>query len=242
MKKIIIWLFIAVFLMIILPWSTVSFAGSSGMAVCLILFFAVYPLFSASSGIFAGTNISRLWFIPVISPVAFLCGAWLFFDMGETDFLLYASAYFIIGICVMLITALIVKTKRNNLFHIFKSQEQRRKFGGSAFIEIQFCKLPKGTDTKECVSVDNIENWKNDSLYVSDENEFYKEYSTILDCGIYNNLQSGTVDIYGINYYSPSATALITKRIKERKPKDCDILTNWLLKAKDYNGIYILGI
>ena len=28
------------------------------------------------------------------------------------------------------------------LFHTFKSQEERRKFGGSAFIEIQFCNMP----------------------------------------------------------------------------------------------------
>jgi len=31
------------------------------------------------------------------------------------------------------------------MFHIFDSQEKRRKYGGSAFMEIQFCRLPEGT-------------------------------------------------------------------------------------------------
>ena len=34
------------------------------------------------------------------------------------------------------------------LFHTFSSQEERRKYGGSAFIEIQYCKLPIRTRKK----------------------------------------------------------------------------------------------
>ena len=61
------------------------------------------------------------------------------------------------------------------LFHTFNSQEERRAFGGSMFIELQFCKLPVGTKNKKIISVDSIVNWQNDSLYVSNENMFYKE-------------------------------------------------------------------
>jgi len=241
MKKTIMWVLLTMLFMIAIPWLTVSFAGSAGMAVCLILFFAVNPLFSLFSGIFAGSNIKKLWCLPVISSVTFLCGAWIFFDMREPAFLMYAAAYLVIGICAMLITTLI-KSKRKKLFYVFKSQDRRRKSGGSAFIEIQFCRLPKDTDIKECVSVDNIGHWKNDSLYVKEENEFYKEYGKILDCGIYNNLQSGTVDVYGINYYSPAATDILTERIKKYSPKECDTFINWLDDAKEYNGFYILGL
>ena len=38
-----------------------------------------------------------------------LAGVWLFFEMGEPAFLLYAGGYLIIGVITMLITALIPK-------------------------------------------------------------------------------------------------------------------------------------
>ena len=53
------------------------------------------------------------------------------------------------------------------LFLKFSSQDERRAYGGSAFIELQFCKLPPATPIKKIIAVDSIENWKNDSLYVN---------------------------------------------------------------------------
>lgn len=128
------------------------------------------------------------------------------------------------------------------LFYTFQSQEERRKFGGSAFIELQLCKLPAGTALKKIVKVGNIKNWQNDSLYVNDEDLFYKEYGPIFDCGIYNNLKSGIVDIYGINYYAPDLLDTIIRRLDSDKPVDCELLADWLKKAKAHNGFYILGI
>lgn len=89
------------------------------------------------------------------------------------------------------------------LFHTFKSREERRKYGGSYFIEIQYCSLAKGTEIEKIVSVDAIENWKNDSLYIygDDDNEFEVYYREIFTGGIYNNLKRGCVDMCGINYY-----------------------------------------
>lgn len=128
------------------------------------------------------------------------------------------------------------------LFHIFKSQEERRKFGGSAFIEIQFCKLPSETTTRNLVAVNSINHWQNDSLYIDDENLFYQEYSKIFNSGIYNNMKSGAVDIYGINYYAPSLVDSIIAKLQKGKPVDYEILIEWLTKSKAYNGFYILGI
>ncbi len=128
------------------------------------------------------------------------------------------------------------------MFHIFNSQEERREYGGSAFIEIQFCRLPRDTSLSEIVDVDSIENWMNDSLYADDENEFYREYSRIFDCGTYNNKESGIVDIFGINYYAPSQIERLLSRIHKEKPADYEVLAQWLECAKQYNGFYILGI
>lgn len=128
------------------------------------------------------------------------------------------------------------------LFHTFNSQEERSNFGGSSFIEVQFCKLPIGTKVKKIVSAESIRNWQNDSLYISDENLFYKEYRHIFDYGVYNNLQSGTVDIYGINYYEPNLLDTIIENLYKYKPADYEILIKWLNNSKKYNGFYILGI
>ena len=128
------------------------------------------------------------------------------------------------------------------LFHVFSSQEERRTFGGSAFIEVQYCKMPYKTKTKKIVAVNSIKNWQNDSLYINDEATFYQEYSNIFTCGIYNNLKSGIVDIFGINYYEPSLVDSIITKLHKNKPIDYMILVEWLTKAKEYNGFYILGI
>ena len=61
------------------------------------------------TGTFAGKDIRHLWSLPVISAVLFLIGTWIFFDMGETAFILYAAVYLVLGIAAMLISMLIRK-------------------------------------------------------------------------------------------------------------------------------------
>ena len=112
MKKLVAWTILAIILMIGCPWLAVKFAGSAGMAVCFILFFAVNPLFSAICGVFAGRNIKRLWSLPITTAILFLAGVWLFFEMGEPAFLLYCGCYLIIGIIAMLISNFVSKRKQ----------------------------------------------------------------------------------------------------------------------------------
>ena len=111
MKKLIAWTISALILMIGFPWLAVTFAGSAGMAICFLLFFAINPLYAAVCGAFAGKNIKQLWELPIITAGLFLAGAWLFFEMGETAFLLYCGCYLIIGIIAMLISAFVNKRK-----------------------------------------------------------------------------------------------------------------------------------
>lgn len=130
------------------------------------------------------------------------------------------------------------------LFHAFNSQEERRKYGGSAFVEIQFCKMKSETKIQNIIAVSSIIHWQDESLYIylDDTESFVKEYSNIFDCGIFNNLRSGVVDIYGINYYKPDLVVIILSRILRNKPADYEVLIEWLKKAQRYNGFYILGI
>ena len=129
------------------------------------------------------------------------------------------------------------------LFHTFSSQTERRDFGGSDFIEMQFCRMPEGTVIDKIVSAD-IEHWLDDSLYIygDDENRLVSQYGEIFAGGIYNNLQCGELDLFGINYYSPEQYRLIVERIRSRKPLDYAVLLNWLEKGEALNGFYILGL
>lgn len=130
------------------------------------------------------------------------------------------------------------------MFYAFSSREERKKSGGTYFIELQYCRLLPGTEIEKIVSVTAIEHWKNDSLYINgdDANKFVSNYGKIITGGIYNNRKSGMVDMYGINYYSQEQTKLILERIKEIKPLDYQVLLSWLEKSKEHNGFYILGL
>lgn len=130
------------------------------------------------------------------------------------------------------------------LFYTFSSQEERRKFGGSDFIEMQYCKLAEGTEIQKLVSVDAIEHWKNDSLYIygDDVTDFMEFYSDIFTGGIYSNGESGIVDTCGINYYSREHSRIIIEQIKKTNPLDYQVLLNWLDKSNEYIGFYILGL
>ena len=128
------------------------------------------------------------------------------------------------------------------LFHRFNNQEERRMFGGSDFLELQFCQHKSGTSIKRIVN--KFENWRNDSLYISgdDMDTFYSCYKDVFKNGTYNNLKSGDIDFFGINYYSSEKVDEMIKTIEEKKPKDYIIVLEWLNKAKEFNGIYILGV
>lgn len=130
------------------------------------------------------------------------------------------------------------------LFHSFSSQTERREYGGSDFIELQCCKLKRGTSIKKIISIDHIEHWKTDSLFLSgdDMDNFISLYSDIFNQGFYNNGKSGSLDLFGINYYHPELEEAIIKRLRERNSEDDRILTDWLMTADEHNGLYILGV
>ena len=109
-KNFILWLTASAVVILALPWLAVTLVkGDAGMAVCFLLFFAIYPIYFVVTGIFAGKDMKHLWSLPVISAVLFLIGTWVFFEMGETAFILYAVVYLVLGIVAMLISMIIRK-------------------------------------------------------------------------------------------------------------------------------------
>ncbi len=109
-KNIILGIVVSTVVMLMFPWLAVTFVkGDVGMAACLFLFFSVNPLYSVIIGVFTGKNIRHLWSLPIISAMLFLIGTWIFFDMGETAFILYAVVYLVLAIVAMLISMFIRK-------------------------------------------------------------------------------------------------------------------------------------
>lgn len=107
------WIGITLAVMFILPFAVAELASEcAGMALCMMLFLVINPIYSIILGIVAGRNIKLLWNLPLISAVTFLAGAWLFFDIQEPWFIAYAAIYLCIGVVAMLITNCL-KRKRN---------------------------------------------------------------------------------------------------------------------------------
>ena len=129
------------------------------------------------------------------------------------------------------------------MFYSLSSQIERRKFGGSDFLEIQFCKMLSQTSIEIITAVDSITHWLNDSLYIygDDINTLLQEYVCVFDSGIYNNIETGMVYPFGINYYGPDLIDSIRTKLLEMRPTDYEKLAEWLNRAKKYNGFYILG-
>ncbi len=121
------------------------------------------------------------------------------------------------------------------MFWSFASQEERKKAGGSAFLELQYCTLSRETSLKKIMSAKEAEHWKNDSLYVrADDLElFSREYGDLFD---------GDLPLFGIGYRSPLQTEKLMENIAAAKPTDYEIFLTWLTKAKEQNGFTVLGI
>ncbi|MFR8310754.1 MAG: hypothetical protein ACLVD4_10395 [Negativibacillus sp.] len=116
MKKIFPWLIASAAILLALPWLAVTFVKSdAGMAVSLFLFFVLNPIYAICTGAYAGRDVKRFWALPVITALFFLAGAWWFFELGESDFILYALVYLILGMAAMLLSQFVRKKRQKNL-------------------------------------------------------------------------------------------------------------------------------
>ena len=95
--------------MLLPPFFTVRFAAEAGMAICFILFFAVYPLYMIWLGIHCGSQIKNMWSVPLLAALLYLISMWLDFSEKEHAFVLYAAAYFLLSAAAMIISFLLAK-------------------------------------------------------------------------------------------------------------------------------------
>lgn len=126
------------------------------------------------------------------------------------------------------------------MFLRFESQDDRREYGGSCFIELQFCKLPVEASIEQIM--DGNEYWRDDSLYVYGDMPFYSTYKEVFGYGIHQDKSEGYLDNWGITYYRVEQIDEIIDWAKSIQPPEYEKLVEWLEEAKEYNGFYILGM
>ena len=67
-RKLLSWIGITLAVMFITPFVVAKFASEcAGMALCMMLFLIINPIYSIILGIVAGQNIKALWNLPLIS-------------------------------------------------------------------------------------------------------------------------------------------------------------------------------
>lgn len=98
-------------IMLLCPLLAIKFAGENGMAICFILFFAVNPVTACALGIFAGTDIGKLWWIPVLTSILFAPLFWIAVGEIIIDLFIYAAGYLAFGALAMLGTYIIKKSQ-----------------------------------------------------------------------------------------------------------------------------------
>ena len=101
MKKTWILLGFSLFLFLICPLLTVLFDGMAGMAICLIQFFVVNPLFFIVEGLTCGLSLKQHWWLPPVSVIGYLIFSWVLFDFVETAFVTSAGLYLVAGVLAM---------------------------------------------------------------------------------------------------------------------------------------------
>lgn len=82
---------------------------TTGMLICIVLFFAVNPAFSLAAGIYAGRQLKRRWFTALFPPIVFWLSARIVFSEDTAQFAVYSIIYGCISVSVMMTVWLVQK-------------------------------------------------------------------------------------------------------------------------------------
>ena len=126
------------------------------------------------------------------------------------------------------------------MFLKFRSQEERRQYGGSCFFELQFCRSAADQSLEDILHQSSY--WEDDSLYVHGDKPLYSVYGSIFGKGVHPDMTEGYLDSWGITYYKSDLIDVIIERAAQSKPEGYEVLIEWLDEARNYNGFYILGV
>lgn len=110
--KILICIGSMVLTMLILPLLIVAFApAEAAMALCFLLFFAVFPAQTLCFGLVAGTDMRKLWWLPVVGSLGFPFLVSLAFREMIWDLFVYSGIYLSVSLLAMAVMHLGKKRK-----------------------------------------------------------------------------------------------------------------------------------
>ena len=112
-KRPLFWLVLTAAVMLLLPWAAAAFVPpDEGMFTTRMILLAVGAGYSFAAGYYAGKRIHRLWWVPAECAGMLLLGTWIFFEMGDLQFLTYSGISFAAGMEAMLVSRLITGKER----------------------------------------------------------------------------------------------------------------------------------
>ena len=108
MKKILVAVAAILLCMLVLPLIILrSVEGWDAMGYLILFFLILYPVLAVSLGILAGTELQRLWWLPVGSALVFPPFSWISLDGVIWELYLYAAIYLGLSAVSAVPTALI---------------------------------------------------------------------------------------------------------------------------------------
>jgi len=113
MKKKVISSFVAMLIIfIILPLIFVKISKPyEFMGIMVFLFFVVNPITAAIINSMIGSDVKKMWWMPILLCIIFLLSYWLVLGEIILDLIFYSVFYLIIGIIFMCISLVITNKK-----------------------------------------------------------------------------------------------------------------------------------
>ena len=113
MKKVVFWCFASAIVMFLIPYLlTVFLSAGAGMMIYFVIFFYLNPIHSVLLGVSCGKRIKKMYYLPLVSAIMFVLGAWVFIDAYETAFLMYAGVYLALSVVSMLLSFIVYSIKK----------------------------------------------------------------------------------------------------------------------------------
>ena len=107
-NKVVVTILIEIFVLLILPLIFVNLSKPhEAMGIFMIFFFVINPVASATTNMFVGKDIKKLWWFPILFALVFLLSYWIVLKEIVLDLTIYAIMYILIGYFVMAIFRII---------------------------------------------------------------------------------------------------------------------------------------
>ena len=115
MTKWVLWLSTILLVMIGGPLIVLVVDPDAAMLMCMCIFFLLAPFCALYSGFFAGQDMRRRWWMPVVAVAFFVTGSYSLLSMDVEGMWIYGGIYLVIGLVTMFVSATIRrKTKKKD--------------------------------------------------------------------------------------------------------------------------------